>query len=261
MSKNQRSFRRTIFTFAIVAIIGVSFLSIAVAGTSAAGISIYDSVSQLFGLQSESSGTTDADRSARARRNPLDVPLHVYGTGWLRAGDPVQVSDEANEVNGPADKFGTSGGKGSSDSPMVPKDFDCTSIPRMGIDRQENFRAGAIMIHCGQAQGGAEEEEAGGGEPPLAFGATDVDLVTGADTLPHTIQSETYTLANPDNAMEVLVAYNDSRGAAGSNFSGASFSTDGGTTFTRLTTGGVKARSQIRLAIPLFCTTGRQVPG
>ena len=70
---------------------------------------------------------------------------------------------------------------------------------------------------------------------PLAYGATDVDLVTGTETSPHIIQSETYSTANPDNPNQIVVAYNDSRGAATSNFSGASVSTDGGATFTRLT--------------------------
>ena len=72
---------------------------------------------------------------------------------------------------------------------------------------------------------------------PLAYGAGDVDLVTGTETPPHIIQSETYTTANPDNPDEIVVAYNDSRCAASSNFSAASSSTDGGMTFTRLTTG------------------------
>src|SRR4051794_34337440 len=182
---------------------------------SAAGLSLVESVSSLLGL---SQNTGDADRVSPAHLIPADVALHVYGTGWLRLAGPD---------------------KGKADSPLVPKDFDCTSIPQKGIDRMENFRAGAILIHCGMAQGGSEEEgeEAGGGEP-LAFGTTDVDLVTGADTSPHVIQSETFTTANPDNANQVLIGYNDSRGAAASNFSGASYSTDGGTTFTRLTTAG-----------------------
>jgi hypothetical protein len=61
----------------------------------------------------------------------------------------------------------------------------------------------------------------------------DVDLVTGADSITHPTQSETYTLANPDNPNQVVVTYNDSR-TASANYSGASFSSDGGTTFTRL---------------------------
>ncbi len=72
---------------------------------------------------------------------------------------------------------------------------------------------------------------------PLAYGAADVDLVTGTETPPHIIQSETYTTANPDNPDEICVAFNDSRCAASNNFSALSCSTDGGLTFTRLTNG------------------------
>src|SRR5881392_1905514 len=66
--------------------------------------------------------------------------------------------------------------------------FDCATIHEKGIDRMEGFRAGLIMIACGEAQGGS-------GSPgnalanlvqkllpiPLAYGATDVDLVTGTE--------------------------------------------------------------------------------
>src|SRR5439155_13294399 len=50
-------------------------------------------------------------------------------------------------------------------------------------------------------------------------------------------QSETFTTANPDNQNQIVVAYNDSRGrnVTPINISGASVSTDGGATFTRLT--------------------------
>ena len=50
-------------------------------------------------------------------------------------------------------------------------------------------------------------------------------------------QSETFTTANPDDPTQVFVAYNDSRGRNFNpiNISGGSFSSDGGTTFTRLT--------------------------
>src|SRR5207237_3302501 len=72
---------------------------------------------------------------------------------------------------------------------------------------------------------------------PLAFGAADVDLVTGTETSPHVTQSETYSLANPNNPNQIVVTYNDSRGVFASpiNISAASVSTDGGTTFVRLT--------------------------
>ena len=136
-----------------------------------------------------------------------------------------------------------------SADPLVPALFDCSKIHELGIDKQENFRAGAIMIHCGEAEGGSPSPSffsRSSGTPskfmqkllaPLAYGATDVDLVTGPETSPNVTQSETFTAANPDNPLQILVAYNDSRGRNASpiNISGASFSTDGGNTFTRLT--------------------------
>src|SRR6476646_6881713 len=41
-----------------------------------------------------------------------------------------------------------------SKDPLVPNGFDCSKIHELGIDKQMSFRAGAIMIACGQAQGG-----------------------------------------------------------------------------------------------------------
>ena len=95
------------------------------------------------------------------------------------------------------------------------------------------------MIYCGAAEGGSLSY-VGETSPfvqellaPLAYGGADVDLITGADSITHPTQSETYTLANPDNPNQIVVTYNDSRTASG-NYSGASYSSDGGTTFTRL---------------------------
>src|SRR5439155_1086092 len=129
-----------------------------------------------------------------------------------------------------------------STNPLVPAGFDCSQIHALGIDRQENMRAGAIMIACGEAQGGsasnfAELIQQVFAATPLAFGGTDVNLITGADTGQHITQSETFSWRNPDNPNEIVVAYNDSRSVSANpiNISGASVSEDGGATFTRLT--------------------------
>src|SRR5205807_3763169 len=140
----------------------------------------------------------------------------------------------------------------NSKDPLVRNGFDCSRIHELGIDKAENFKAGAIMIACGQGQGDSASH---GGIvaqviqklplpsaikqllTPLAYGAADVDLVTGTETFPNVTQSETYSTANPDNPDQIVVAYNDSRGRNFNpiNISGASVSTDGGATFTRLT--------------------------
>jgi hypothetical protein len=124
---------------------------------------------------------------------------------------------------------------------VLPPGFDCSKIHQLGIDRMEGLRWGLIMLACGEGRGGT---------PPLTarfhsfvqkllpaplFGAGDINLVTGTETFPNTTQSETFTTANPDNPDQIIVAFNDSRGANFNNFSGASISTDGGTTFTRIT--------------------------
>src|SRR5438876_4617577 len=43
----------------------------------------------------------------------------------------------------------------NSTDPRVPDGFDCSQIHALGIDRQDNMRAGAIMIACGESQGGS----------------------------------------------------------------------------------------------------------
>ncbi len=133
---------------------------------------------------------------------------------------------------------------GNSVDPLVPPMFDCSKIHELSIDKQENFRAGAIMIYCGEAEGGGPSR---GGRfaqliqkvlpAPLNYGAMDLDLINHPETYPSVTQSTTFTAVNPDNPQQIVIAYNDSRGRDASpiNLAGASVSTDGGTTFDRLT--------------------------
>ena len=132
----------------------------------------------------------------------------------------------------------------TSNNPLVPVPFDCSKVYELGIDKMENFAAQRIMIGCGLAEGGSGSSASKFSRlvqnllpSPLAYGATDVDFITRTETYPNITQSETFSWANPDNPLHIVVAYNDSRGvnATPINLSGASVSTDGGNTFTRLT--------------------------
>jgi len=102
-------------------------------------------------------------------------------------------------------------------SPVLPPGFDCAQIRALGLDRQDNLRAGSIRIACGEAQGGSAtlhetiSHAIQKALSPEAYGTTDVDLITGADTFSHVTQSETFAAANPDNPDEIVVAQNDSR--------------------------------------------------
>src|SRR5439155_7424424 len=122
--------------------------------------------------------------------------------------------------------------------------FDCATIHEKRIDRMENLGAGLIMIACGESQGGSAFSYRAFSQllrtvtAPLAYGGADVDLITGTETFPHVTQSETFSWANPDDPNQIVVAYNDSRDVSSTQFniSAISVSTDGGSTFTRVTT-------------------------
>jgi len=132
---------------------------------------------------------------------------------------------------------------GNSIDPLVPPGFDCSKIHELGIDKQMNVRAGAIMIFCGEVQGGFASPAGAFSRfvpkllEPLVYGTTDVDLITPPETIPYG-QSTTFTAGNPDKPLQIVVCYNDSRGrdVTPINIAGCSASTDGGNTFTRLTT-------------------------
>src|SRR5438034_6300476 len=94
----------------------------------------------------------------------------------------------------------------------LPPGFDCSTIYEKGFHKMESLRAGLIMIACGEAEGGGSGSPSSAFsrliqrlEAPLAYGAADVDLITGTETPPHIIQSETFTTANPDNPDQIVV--------------------------------------------------------
>jgi hypothetical protein len=150
------------------------------------------------------------------------LALLGFGTFAVRAASIKQPAQSYTSTN--------------SIDPLIPPGFDCSKIHELGIDKQVNLRAGAIMIFCGEAQGGSASPVGTFSRfvqkllQPLVYGTMDVDLITGAEIFPHVTQSTTFTAGNPDNPLQIVVAYNDSRG----NGLGASVSTDGGNTFTRL---------------------------
>src|SRR5207253_941291 len=174
----------------------------------------------------------------------LFVALAGVSLALLATAKPAVRGAPAKRVDAPSpgkNGFATQ----SYTDPLVPVAFDCSNVKRLGIDRQENLRAGAIMIFCGLAEGGGAPTHIGPLSTkvihkltaPLAYGGVDVDLITGTESFPNVTQSETFSTANPDDPTQVMVAYNDSRGRNFNpiNISGASVSTDGGNTFTRLT--------------------------
>lgn len=154
----------------------------------------------------------------------------------------------------------------TSNDPLVPVPFDCSRIHELGIDRQENFRAQAIMIACGNASGGSAASSSGSLTQilkkifaPLNYGGTDVNLITGPDVSPNVVQSETYSLANPENANQILI-----RGAATpaqSTLAGHPGPPTAATPSSGLRLPAVAAHSMVVWVIQLFYTMRQLTPG
>src|SRR5215510_3080652 len=80
-----------------------------------------------------------------------------------------------------------------STDPLVPVGFDCSTIYEKGIDKQENFRAGAIMIACGESAGVSTSTSTLGpiGRliknllAPLVYGAAFLNVATDTETSPN----------------------------------------------------------------------------
>jgi hypothetical protein len=128
----------------------------------------------------------------------------------------------------------------SIDLSLLPPGFDCSTIHQKGIDKQDNMRAGMIMIACGLTEGGSPPDEGTSDSSalssliknllpePLFIGGSDVDVILPDAAYPKVTQSESMEWGGPNNTW--VVNYNDSRTSSGC-YSGLSYSTDNGATW------------------------------
>ncbi len=111
----------------------------------------------------------------------------------------------------------------------------CADIYLLGIDRQQNLRAGLIREGCALDSFGSAMGEFRDANPDgfsvEDYGGVDID-VSGPDPNPFTVHSTSMVWSTPDN-QTIVVHYNDSS-TGPQNYSGVSVSFDGGQTFTRL---------------------------
>jgi hypothetical protein len=100
--------------------------------------------------------------------------------------------------------------------PLVPALFDCSKIHELGIDKQESLRAGAIMIFCGEAQGGEPGEAPSSSAfsklvqklpAPMVYGGTDVDLITGTEIFPSPRHSLRLTRITPTRSSSAITTH------------------------------------------------------
>jgi len=185
--------------------------------------------------QSPSMKKKSASRSAFFNLRVL-VGLFVVLAGFFLALASVGVfSATGQNIAQAKQKYNPAGS--SIDLSVLPPGFDCSQIYEKGIDRQENFRAGAIMIACGLSEGGSASRGSGffgNGfsqwisnllPAPLFIGGPDSDVILPDAAYPKVTQSESMEWGGPNNTW--VVNYNDSR-TSGGCYSGLSYSTDNG---------------------------------
>src|SRR5438270_4788977 len=156
--------------------------------------------------------------------------LALAGSGVLSA--PAASSAKGQQKYSPAINSNVFG--------ALPPGFDCSTIHEKGIDKQDNMRAGAIMIACGLSEGGSASRGSGffgnGSSQwignllpaPLFIGGSDVNVILPDAAYPKVTQSESMEWGSPNNTW--VVNYNDSR-TSGGCYSGLSYSTDNGVTW------------------------------
>src|SRR5207248_1494388 len=115
----------------------------------------------------------------------------------------------------------------------------CSQVAGLNLDRQLNVHAFLVLQACAVSAGKATPPGASDSTSAhravaaaIQVGGTDRDVIAPLDSsMPHDTQSESMVAANGNT---VVVDYIDSRDEAALEYSGASYSTDGGTTWTRI---------------------------
>ncbi|HUS14425.1 MAG TPA: hypothetical protein VM536_05320, partial [Chloroflexia bacterium] len=116
-----------------------------------------------------------------------------------------------------------------------PGAVNCADVATYHLEMQTNLRAAEILAACGYygaaAAVKAQQQPVKGGNMPVpaAIGGTDANVILPDATYPKVTQSESFVWGFGNT---VVVHYNDSR-ASGGCYAGISYSTDGGTTWTR----------------------------
>lgn len=117
---------------------------------------------------------------------------------------------------------------------MTSTGIDCSQIGALRLLQQDNMRAGLTLIECGVVQGGKPQgggDEVSGDEPqPPNILVSNRTCTSGSSCT----RSESMVFASPKAGDHtVVVNYNDETNSGG-NYSGVSYSTDGGSTFTQI---------------------------
>ncbi len=114
---------------------------------------------------------------------------------------------------------------------MTSVGIDCSQVNSLRLLKQDNMRAGQALIECGIVKGGSGGGAAGEDEDALAPAPPNI-LVSNRTCASSSscTKSESFVWAKPDG-MTLVANYNDHNQ---SQYSGTSYSTNGGATFTEI---------------------------
>ena len=112
---------------------------------------------------------------------------------------------------------------------MTSVGIDCSQIAALQLLKQDNMGAGLALIECGIVQGG--RPTAGGIKLPAPPNVLVSNRACGSAS--SCTKSKSMVFANVKNPTQVVVNYNDSAGN-GSDYSGTSYSADGGVSFKEI---------------------------
>jgi hypothetical protein len=110
---------------------------------------------------------------------------------------------------------------------MTSVGIDCSQIQALGIQKQDNLGAGRVLIECGLAQGGQPGKASNFPLMPPNIQVSNRTCTSASSCT----KSENMVYANVSNPMNIVVNYNDH---TANQYSGTSFSNDGGATFTEI---------------------------
>jgi len=135
------------------------------------------------------------------------LSLALFAVTPVGSGAAVSTAGKAHQKNNTA--------ASSIDLSVLPPGFDCSKVHEKGIDKQDNMRAGMIMIACGLAEGGSAPAGGTSGSStfsklvnsllpaPLFIGGSDVDVILPDASFPKVTQSESMSWGGPNNTWVV----------------------------------------------------------
>jgi hypothetical protein len=120
----------------------------------------------------------------------------------------------------------------TAEAQMTSVGVDCSQIHALGLLKQDNMRAGRVLIECGIVRGGHPSDDSA--VAPTTPPNIQVSNRTCSDGASCTKSESSVWGSTKNNGQTIVVNYNDHNPGGSLNYTGTSVSTDGGSTFKEL---------------------------